>query len=45
MHHGQIKWPEIFVEGCIFQVPIDVKEKGIFDILRGFDVRYKEEFA
>jgi len=45
VHHCQIEWPEIFVEGSILEVAIDVEEEGIFNVLRWFDVRNKKEFA
>jgi hypothetical protein len=34
MHHCQVQRTEVFVEGEISQVVIDVEEKGVLKILR-----------
>ena len=34
VHHGKIKWSEIFVEWEVSQVVVDVEEECILEVLR-----------
>jgi hypothetical protein len=43
--HSQVEWAEVFVEGVVDQVVVDVKEKGIAVVLRGVAVGDPVEFV